>query len=55
MEICGLDMKEAYELYVNSGYNFEVNSILFRQQSTEILTLCLLHNNSNSKTHTHSL
>lgn len=24
MEICGLDMKEAYELYVDCGYNFEV-------------------------------
>lgn len=24
MELCGIDMKEAYELYIDSGYNFEV-------------------------------
>jgi hypothetical protein len=46
-------MKEAYELYANSGYNFEVNSLLCRQQSTEILTP-LHHLLNNNKTHTHS-
>lgn len=24
MEICGLEMREAYELYSDCGYNFEV-------------------------------
>lgn len=24
MEICGIEMKEAYDLYTASGYNFEV-------------------------------
>jgi len=24
MEICGVDMKEAYDLYTAAGYNFEV-------------------------------
>lgn len=31
MEICGLDMKEAYELYVDAGFNFEVVQNLLRQ------------------------
>lgn len=45
MEICGLDMKEAYELYVDCGYNFEVRLLPLRRQSiaTSILPLpCLL-------------
>lgn len=33
MEICGLDMKEAYELYIDSGYNFEVTPNPLRPQS----------------------
>jgi hypothetical protein len=36
MEICGLDMKEAYELYIDCGYNFEVRILSLRPQSTEI-------------------
>jgi hypothetical protein len=24
MEICGIDMKEAYDLYTAAGFNFEV-------------------------------
>lgn len=35
MEICGIEMKEAYDLYVQAGYNFEVRSDLGRQQSAE--------------------
>lgn len=37
MEICGLDMKEAYELYIDSGYNFEVLLSTSRLQSTNNL------------------
>lgn len=32
MEICGLEMKEAYELYVDCNYNFEVLIRRLRQQ-----------------------
>lgn len=39
MEICGLDLKEAYELYVDSGYNFEVPLPPCRQQSIRISIL----------------
>jgi len=28
MEICGMDMKEAYELYCDCGFNFEVYFLL---------------------------
>jgi hypothetical protein len=31
MEICGVDLNEAYELYVDSGYNFEVKFHQLRQ------------------------
>lgn len=43
MEICGLDMKEAYELYVDCGYNFEVWLSSSRLQSIATSTLSLLH------------
>lgn len=33
MEICGMDLKEAYELYVECGNNFEVHPISPRQLS----------------------
>jgi hypothetical protein len=34
MEICGVDMKEAYELYVEANYDFEVTPLSSRPQST---------------------
>jgi hypothetical protein len=30
MEICGIKMEEAYDLFINSGYNFEVTSIIIQ-------------------------
>jgi hypothetical protein len=38
MEICGVDMEEAYNLYTSTGYNFEVNTPLFRLPSIASLT-----------------
>lgn len=43
MEICGLDMKEAYELYTNCGYSFEVPLPPPRRQSIATSTLSLPH------------
>ena len=40
MEICGMDMKEAYELYTDCGYSFEVALMLFRRLSIPNLVQC---------------
>jgi hypothetical protein len=39
MEVCGLEMKEAHDLYVQSGYNFEVKTHQYRQQSVDSLII----------------
>jgi hypothetical protein len=54
MEICGIDMKEAYELYVDSGYNFEVPHSPPRLQS---ISSSILPQSSPTLTHStlHSL